>query len=55
MYQSLVGDAIVPEEILWKDTPKDRMGDVDWLLEIIDWELNVDPNFMANRFMAPNL
>ena len=53
MYQSLVGDAIVPEEILWKDTPKDRMGDVDWLLEIINWELNVDPNFMANRFMAP--
>jgi hypothetical protein len=53
MYQSLVGDAIVPEEILWKDTPKDRMGDVDWLLEIMDWELNVDPNFMANRFMAP--
>jgi len=53
MYQSLVGDAIVPEEILWKDTPKDRMGDVDWLLEIIDWELNVDPNFQANRFMAP--
>lgn len=53
MYQSLVGDAIVPEEILWKDTPKDRMGDVDWLLEIMDWELNVDPNFMSNRFMAP--
>ena len=53
MYQSLVGDAIVPEEILWKDTPENRMGDVDWLLEIIDWELNVDPNFQANRFMAP--
>ena len=53
MYQSLVGDAIVPEEILWKDTPKDRMGDVDWLLEIIDWDLNVDPKFQANRFMAP--
>ena len=53
MYQSLVGDAIVPEEILWKDTPKDRMGDVDWLLEIIDWELNVDPKFRENRFMAP--
>ena len=53
MYQSLVGDAIVPEEILWKDTPENRMGDVDWLLEIIDWELNVDPNFQANSFMTP--
>ncbi len=53
MYQSLVGDAVVPEELLWKDTPKDRMGDVDWLLEIIDWDLNLDPNFQANRFMRP--
>jgi len=53
MYQSLAGDTVVPEELLWKDTPKDRMGDVDWLLEIIDWDLNLDPNFQANRFMRP--
>jgi hypothetical protein len=53
MYQSLVGDQIVPEELLWKDTPEDRMGDYEWLIEILDWELNVDPNIQENRFMAP--
>jgi hypothetical protein len=53
MYQSLVGDQIVPEELLWKDTPEDRMGDYDWLIEILDWELNVDPNIQKNRFMDP--
>ena len=53
MYQSLTGDQIVPNELLWKDTPENRMGDVDWLLEVIDWDLNVDVNFKANRFMAP--
>jgi len=53
MYQSLVGDQIVPEELLWKDTPKDKMNDFDHLIEVIDWELNVDPNFGANRFMLP--
>ncbi len=53
MYQSLTGDAIVPAELLWKNTPKERMNDVDWLMEVIDWELNVDPNFRANHFMAP--
>ncbi len=53
MYQSLVGDQIVPEELLWKDTPEDRMGDYDWLIEILDWEKNVDPNIQKNRFMAP--
>ena len=53
MYQSLTGDAIVPAELLWKKTPKERMNDVDWLMEVIDWDLNVDPNFRANHFMAP--
>ena len=53
MYQSLTGDSIVPAELLWKDTPADRVGNVDHLMEVIDWELNVDPNFRKNRFMAP--
>jgi len=53
MYQSLVGDAIVPEELLWKNTPNDRIGDFKYLMEVIDWELNVDPGFKKNRFMQP--
>ena len=53
MYQSLTGDQIVPEELLWKDTPKNRIYDIDWLMEVLDWELNVDPNIRQNRFMAP--
>jgi hypothetical protein len=53
MYQSLVNEAIVPEELLWNGTPKDRIGDFDLLLEVLDWELNVDPDMMTNRFMAP--
>lgn len=53
MYQSITGDTVVPKELLWKDTPKDRMGDMDWLLDVIDWEVNIDPNFKDNRFMRP--
>lgn len=53
MYQSLTGDTIVPEELLWKDTPKEHVGDFEFLLEILDWELNVDPNQQKNRFMNP--
>jgi len=53
MYQSLTGDRIVPDSLLWKDTPKPRVRDVEWLMEIIDWDLNVDPHFRQNRFMAP--
>lgn len=53
MYQSLVNEAIVPEELLWNGTPKERVGDYDLLLEVLDWDLNVDPNMMENRFMRP--
>ena len=53
MYQSLAGDSIVPEELLWKDAPPDRVKDVDWLMEVIDWNLNLDPCLYQDRFMAP--
>jgi hypothetical protein len=53
MYQSLTGDQLVPEELLWKDTPPERKGDFDYLIEVLDWEANVDPNFAANHFMRP--
>jgi hypothetical protein len=53
MYQSLVNEAIIPEELLWNGTPKDRMGDYDQLMEVIDWELNVNPNLLETRFMEP--
>jgi len=53
MYQSLVGNQVVPEELLWKNCPDDRRGDVDWLMEVIDWEKNVDPSFSEKSFMRP--
>jgi len=53
MYQSLVNEAIIPEELLWNCTPKEKIGDLDHLLDVLDWELNVDPNMMENRFMEP--
>jgi len=53
MYQSLVGDQIIPEELLWKNSPKNKIGNHDYLVAVLDWEKNVDPDFVANRFMRP--
>ncbi|MDL2236435.1 hypothetical protein LJC56_01175 [Christensenellaceae bacterium OttesenSCG-928-K19] len=54
MYQSILYfDHAVPENLLWKNCPQDKIGDFDYLVEVIDWELNVDPDFTSNRFMAP--
>ncbi|MGO8676451.1 MAG: hypothetical protein ACLQVX_11350 [Limisphaerales bacterium] len=53
MYQSLTGDAIIPEELLWKNTPPEKVGNIDYLLEVVDWEANTDPNFAAHHFRQP--
>jgi hypothetical protein len=53
MYQSLVNEAIIPDELLWNGTPKDRIGDFDFLVESLDWELNINPNILEKRQMLP--
>ena len=54
MYQSvLMGDHCVPESLLWQGSPPDKVGDYDYLIEVLDWEKNTDPDFHKNRFMAP--
>ena len=53
MFQSLVWDTYTPKELLWKDVPKERKGDLDYLVSLLDWELNADPYFYENRFMPP--
>lgn len=53
MYQSLVNEAIVPEELLWNGTPEDLKGNFDALMDVIDWELNVDPDMYQKRSVPP--
>ena len=44
---------IVGEDLLWKNTPEKEVGNYEYLLDVIDWERNVDPEFHKNRFMRP--
>lgn len=53
MYQSLVNDQVLDEALLWKNTPEDKIGDFDHLVDVLDWELNIDPLFYEHNFMAP--
>jgi len=53
LYESFTNKRALPEELLWKDTPADKVGNIDHLLDVIDWDVNVDPGFAANRFMRP--
>src|SRR5579862_326527 len=53
MYQSLVEGRPVPWELLVKDVPANRRQDLDYLVEQLDWEANVDPNFKDHHYLEP--
>ncbi|PHR62566.1 MAG: hypothetical protein COA47_03205 [Robiginitomaculum sp.] len=53
MYQNIAWDRYLPRDLLIKDVPEAHQDDVEYLLDIIDWERNLDPDFHARRFMAP--
>jgi hypothetical protein len=53
MCESWSNNRQVPDELVWKDIPQDHHGDYDFLMTVFDWEKNVDPDFVANRFMEP--
>jgi len=53
MYQSLVEGRDVPWDLLVKDVPPDKHQDLDYIVEELDWDSNVDPNFKDNHYLEP--
>ncbi len=53
MYQSMVEGRAVPWELLVKDVPKNRHQNLDYLIEQLDWEANVDPSFKDHHYLEP--
>jgi hypothetical protein len=53
MYQSMVEGRAVPRSLLTKDFPKDKHQDLDYLVEALDWDANVDPSFKDHHYLEP--
>ncbi len=53
MYQNLVEGREVPWSLLVKDMPKRRHQDIDFIVDQLNWEKNVDPNFKDNHYLEP--
>lgn len=53
MYQSIVEGRPVPRELLVKDVPEDKKWDLDYIVDLIDWETNLDTHFKDNHFLEP--
>ncbi len=53
MYQSMVEGRVVPWDLLVKDMPRSKHHDLDFIVDQLDWEANVDPNFKDNHYLEP--
>jgi hypothetical protein len=53
MFQSEVDGRIVPWELMTKDVPKPHHHDLDYLVDMLDWEANVNPEFAKSNRVFP--
>src|SRR5688572_10058779 len=53
MYQSMVEGRYVPWNLLVKDVPPEYHRDLDYLVNQLDWDANVNENFKDNHYLEP--
>jgi hypothetical protein len=53
MFQSMVDGKPVPWDLLVKDVPKEKQKNLNYIIDMIDWDANLDPKFKRNHFLKP--
>jgi len=53
MFQSMVENRPVPWDLLVKDVPAEHSHDLDYIISMLDWEKNVDPEFGKHNKVFP--
>jgi hypothetical protein len=53
MYQNLVEGREVPRALLTKDFPEEYHDDNEYMVDALDWDKNVDPNFKDSNYLEP--
>ena len=53
LFQSMIEDRPVSWDLLVKDVPAEKHRDLDFIVDLIDWEANVDPEFKRHHFLEP--
>jgi hypothetical protein len=49
----MVEGRAVPRSLLVKDFPEEKHGDNQYLVDALDWEGNVNPNFKDSHYLEP--
>lgn len=55
MFQSVVEGKVVSYDMLVKDVPADKKRDMDYILSLIDWDANLNPNLKDTHYLPPKV
>lgn len=53
VYENVTAGEVYPYEFLAENCPGDKKRDVDYILSLMDWEKNVDPDYRKHFFRPP--
>jgi hypothetical protein len=54
MFQSEVEGRITPRALLTKDVPPEYHDNLDYIVELLDWDANVNPTFASDNRVVPH-
>lgn len=53
VYENIADNEIYPYEFLVENCPDDRKRDLDYVMDLMDWEKNIDPHYKKHYFRPP--
>jgi hypothetical protein len=55
VYENITSNEVYPYEFLVENCPQDKQRDIDYVISLMDWEKNVDPDYRRKYFRPPVL
>jgi len=52
-FQNIVWDRFIPWDLVVKDVPPEHKNDLEYIVSLLDWEANTDPDFFARHYLEP--
>ena len=53
VYENIASGEVYPYEMLVENCPQDKWEDIDYIMSLMDWEKNTDPNYRETYFRPP--
>ncbi len=53
VYENITAGEIYPIEFLVENCPEEKKLDIDYVISLLDWEKNIDPNYRKHYFRVP--